>query len=159
MSSAMVKLFEGKTPQKLAERGKSLLFSIATTFKLVSFDKKNDILLKFLMQELYKNSTIRNIYNEIFYQKNIEKLASVFSIMIDNKKIKPIEPVLLAHDFLSPLFFYQMQINLLKIDGKPTSSMVTLFEKHVALFWENNKTKETVECQQIYLPTNQNIGT
>ena len=153
MSSAMVKLFEGKEITQLAKKGKSLLFSIATTFKLVSFDKKNDILLKFLMQELYKNSRIRDIYNEEFYQKNIDKLASVFSIMIDNNTIKPLDPMLLAHDF-----FYQMQINLLKIDGKPTSSMVTLFEKHVALFWENHKTKEMVEEQKIYLPTNQTIG-
>jgi len=111
------------------------------------------------MPELYKNSKIREIYNEEFYQKNINKLASVFSIMIENKKIKPLNPMLLAHDFFSPLFFYQMQINLLKVDGKPTSSMVTLFEKHVALFWENNKIKEMTENQKIYLPTNQNIGT
>ena len=154
----MVKLFEGKEITQLAKKGKSLLFSIATTFKLVSFDKKNDVLLKFLMQELYKNSKIREIYNEEFYQKNIDKLASVFAIMIEDNTIKPLDPMLLAHDFFSPLFFYQMQINLLKIDGKPTSSMVTLFEKHVALFWENHKTKEMVEDQKIYLPTNQNIG-
>ena len=159
ISSAMVKLFEGKETEQLAKKGKSLLFSIATTFKLVSFDKKNDALLRFLMQELYKNSTVRNIYNQEFYQKNVDILASVFTVMIENKKLKPIEPMLLAHEFLSPLFFYQMQISLLKIDEKSTSSMVTLFEKHVALFWENNKTKETIEYQQIYLPTNQNLGT
>ena len=91
------------------------------------------------MQELYKNSTIRNIYNEYFYQNNIDKLSTVFEIMIKEKQIKSHDPLLLAHEFFSPLFFYQKQINLLKIDGKQTSSMVTLFEKHVSMFWENVK--------------------
>ena len=139
MDSAIVKIFDGRSIEDLAQTGKSLLFSIATTFKLVSFDKKNEALFKLLMQELYKNSTIRNTYNEYFYQRNIKKLSSVFFIMMQHEKIKASDPLFLAHEFFSPLFFYQMQVNLLKIDNKSTSSMVTLFEKHVDFFWENNK--------------------
>ncbi|HHS92337.1 MAG TPA: TetR/AcrR family transcriptional regulator, partial [Campylobacterales bacterium] len=56
-SSAIVKIFENKSTEELALKGKSVLFSIATTFKLISFDKKNEALFKLLMQELYKNST------------------------------------------------------------------------------------------------------
>ena len=139
MSSAIVKIFENRTIEDLAQTGKSLLFSIATTFKLISFDKKNEALFKFLMQELYKNSTIRDIYNEHFYQGNVKKLSSIFFIMMQNERIKPADPLFLAHEFFAPLFFYQMQVNLHKIDGKATSSMVTLFEKHVDVFWENNR--------------------
>lgn len=139
ISSEIVKIFEGKSIENLAETGKSLLFSIAAIFKLISFDKKNETLFKFLMQELYKNSTIRDIYNEHFYQGNVKKLSSVFFIMMQNDKIKAADPLFLAHEFFSPLFFYQMQVNLHKIDGKPTSSMVTLFEKHVDSFWKNHK--------------------
>lgn len=138
-SSAIVKIFENKSTEELALKGKSVLFSIATTFKLISFDKKNEALFKLLMQELYKNSTIRNIYNEHFYQANVTKLSSIFFIMMQNNIIKSADPLFLAHEFFSPLFFYQMQVNLLKIDQKSNSSMVTLFEKHVNYFWENNK--------------------
>jgi len=139
MSSAIVKIFENKSTEELAKKGKSVLFSIATTFKLISFDKKNEALFKLLMQELYKNATIRNIYNEHFYQANVKKLSSVFFTMMQNETIKAADPLFLAHEFFSPLFFYQMQVNLLKIDKKSNSSMVTLFEKHVDSFWENNK--------------------
>ena len=144
MDSAVVKLFDKKSIEELADSGKTILRSIATTFKLISFDKKNEALFKLLMQELYKNSTIREIYNEHFYQANVKKLSSIFFVMMQNETIKNNDPLFLAHEFFAPLFFYQMQVNLLKIDGKSNSSMVTLFEKHVDSFWENNRlVKET----------------
>jgi len=139
MTSAVVKIFEDKSVEELASSGKSILFTIATTFKLISFDKKNEALFKLLMQELYKNSTIRDIYNEHFYQANVKKLSSVFFLMMQNDVIKHTDPLFLAHEFFAPLFFYQMQVNLLKIDEKSNSSMVTLFEKHVNYFWDTNK--------------------
>jgi AcrR family transcriptional regulator len=139
MTSAVVKIFENKSIDELANSGKTVLRSIATTFKLISFDKKNEALFKLLMQELYKNATIRDIYNEHFYQANVKKLSSIFFLMMQNETIKHADPLFLAHEFFSPLFFYQMQVNLLKIDKKSNSSMVTLFEKHVDSFWENNK--------------------
>jgi len=139
MGSAIVKIFGDRDIETLAKRGKSLLFSIGTTFKLISFDKKNEALFKLLMQELYKNSKVRTTYNEYFYQDNVNKLATVFDIMIQNGQIKSGDSMVLAHEFFSPLFFYQMQVNLLKIDDKPTSSLVTMFEKHVDEFWSNIK--------------------
>jgi len=137
--SAIVKIFENKSTEELALKGKSVLFSIATTFKIISFDKKNEALFKLLMQELYKNSRIRTIYKEQFYHMNVTKLSSIFSIMMEKSLIKSGDPLFLAHEFFSPLFFYQMQINLLKIDQKANASMVTLFEKHVKYFWEMNR--------------------
>lgn len=137
--SAIVKIFENKSTEELALKGKSVLFSIATTFKIISFDKKNEALFKLLMQELYKNSKIRTIYKEQFYRINVSKLSSIFSIMMEKSLIKSGDPLFLAHEFFSPLFFYQMQINLLKIDQKANASMVTLFEKHVKYFWEMNR--------------------
>ena len=128
MESAIVKLFDKKSIEELAESGKTILRSIATTFKLISFDKKNEALFKLLMQELYKNRAIREIYSEHFYQANIKKLSSIFFIMMQNETIKHNDPLFLAHEFFAPLFFYQMQVNLLKIDGKSNSSMVTLLK-------------------------------
>ncbi len=138
-SSSIVTLFDNKDASELHKEGKSLLSSIGTTFKLLSFDKQNEALFKLLMQEIFKNERIREIYNEYFYQENVKKLSSIFFSMMQEDIIKSSDPLLLANEFFSPLFFYQMQISLLKLDNKSTSSAVSLFEKHVEFFWNNIK--------------------
>lgn len=138
-SSAIVQLFADKEPQMLHKQGKSLLMSIATTFKLIGFDGQNEALFKLLMQEIYRNERIREIYNEHFYQENVKKLSGIFFSMMQEEMIKSQDPLLLANEFFSPLFFYQMQVSLLKLDKKSTSSVVSMFEKHVDLFWDNIK--------------------
>ncbi len=138
-SSAIVTLFDNKDSSVLHKEGKSLLMGIATTFKLLSFDGQNEALFKLLMQELFRNERIREIYNEHFYQENVKKLSGIFFAMMQDDMIKSSDPLLLANEFFSPLFFYQMQVSLLKLDKKSTSSIVSLFEKHVELFWDNLK--------------------
>jgi len=138
-SSAIVTLFEGKESQELHKQGKSLLASIATTFKLIGFDGQNEALYKLLMQEIFRNEKIREIYNEYFYQENVKKLSALFFNMMQDDIIKSSDPLLLANEFFSPLFFYQMQVTLLKLDKKSTSSVVSLFEKHVDIFWDSIK--------------------
>ena len=138
-SSAIVTLFDDKDAQELHKQGKALLASIATTFKLIGFDSKNEALLKLLMQEIYRNERIREIYNEHFYQENVKKLSGIFFSMMQEEKIKSSDPLLLANEFFSPLFFYQMQVSLLKLDKKSTSSVISMFEKHVDFFWDNIK--------------------
>lgn len=138
-SSAIVTIFNDKEPSELHKQGKSLLMSIATTFKLIGFDGQNEALLKLLMQEIYRNERIREIYNEYFYQENVKKLSSIFFMMMQEELIQSSDPLLLANEFFSPLFFYQMQVSLLKLDKKSTSSVVSMFEKHVDFFWENIK--------------------
>ena len=139
MSSAIVTIFEEKEPGELYKRGKGLLMNIATTFKLLSFDGKNEALFRLMMQEMYKNTDVRDLYHEYFYQQNIKKLSSVFFLMMQDEMIRSFDPLLLANEFLSPLFFYQTQVVLLKLDGKSTSAAVTLFEKHVDHFWDTIK--------------------
>lgn len=138
-SSAIVTLFADKESSELHKQGKSLLMSIATTFKLIGFDGPNEALLKLLMQEIYRNERIREIYNEYFYQENVKKLSGIFFAMMQDEMIKSSDPLLLANEFFSSLFFYQMQVSLLKLDKKSTSSVVSLFEKHVDYFWDNIK--------------------
>ena len=138
-SSAIVTLFDDKEAQELHKQGKSLLMNLATTFKLIGFDSQNEALFKLLMQEIYRNERIREIYNEHFYQENVKKLSGFFFAMMQDGMIKSSDPLLLANEFFSPLFFYQMQVSLLKLDKKSTSSVVSLFEKHVDFFWDNIK--------------------
>ncbi len=141
-SSAIVTLFDGKDAQELHKQGKALLASIATTFKLLSFDGQNEALYKLLMQEIFRNESIREIYNEHFYQENVKKLSGIFFGMMQEEIIKSSDPLLLANEFFSPLFFYQMQVSLLKLDKKSTSSVVSMFEKHVDYFWDNIKVEK-----------------
>jgi AcrR family transcriptional regulator len=141
-SSAIVTLFDNKDASELHKEGKSLLMGIATTFKLLSFDGQNEALFKLLMQEIYRNERIREIYNEHFYQENVKKLSGIFFGMMQDDMIKSSDPLLLANEFFSPLFFYQMQVSLLKLDKKSTSSVVSLFEKHVEHFWDNIKVEK-----------------
>ncbi len=138
-SSAIVTIFDNKDTSELHKERKALLMSIATTFKLLSFDGQNEGLYKLLMQEIFRNDRIREIYNEHFYQENVKKLSGIFFGMMQEEIIKSSDPLLLANEFFSPLFFYQMQITLLKLDNKSTSSVVSLFEKHVEYFWDNIK--------------------
>ena len=145
MSSAIVTIFEEKEPAELYKRGKSLLANIATTFKLLSFDSKNEALFKLMMQEMYKNSDIRDLYHEYFYQQNIKKLSAVFFMMMQEEMIRSYDPLMLANEFLSPLFFYQTQVVLLKLDDKSTSSAVLLFEKHIEYFWNAIRAVDTEE--------------
>jgi AcrR family transcriptional regulator len=137
MSSAIVTIFEEKQSEELYKRGKALLANIATTFKLLSFDGKNEALFKLMMQEMYKNGEIRDLYHEYFYQQNIKKLSSALFLMMQDDMIRSYDPLMLANEFLSPLFFYQTQVILLKLDQKSTSAAVTLFEKHVDYFWDS----------------------
>ncbi len=138
-SSAIVHLFDDKEPQEAAKSGKALLAGIATKFKLLSFDGQNEALFKLLMQEIFRNERVREIYNEYFYQENVKKLSSYLFMMMQEETIKSSDPLLLANEFFSPLFFYQMQVSLLKMDKKSTSSVVSLFEKHVEFFWDSVK--------------------
>ncbi len=138
-SSAIVTLFDNRDSQQPKNQGKALLASIATTFKLIGFDGQNEALYKLLMQEIFRNERIREIYNEHFYQENVKKLSGHFFSMMQEELIKSSDPLLLANEFFSPLFFYQMQVTLLKLDKKSTSSVVSMFEKHVDFFWDNIK--------------------
>ena len=138
-TSAIVTLFDNRDATEPKNQGKALLASIGTTFKLLGFDGQNEALYKLLMQEIFRNERIREIYNEHFYQENVKKLSGLFFGMMQEELIKSSDPLLLANEFFSPLFFYQMQVSLLKLDKKSTSSVVSMFEKHVDFFWDNIK--------------------
>lgn len=121
------------------KQGKSLLHSISNKFKLISFDNQNDSLFRLMMQELFSNGKIRDIYNESLFQENVKKLSGLLFMMMQEEMIRSSDPLMLAHEFFAPLFFYQMQVSLLKVDKKSTSAIVSLFEKHVDFFWDSIK--------------------
>ncbi len=140
--SALVHIFDKDLD---AKKGKQLLAKIATTFKLISFDPHNEALFLLVMQELFRNEKVRDLYYEHFYQRNVKRLSSYLFEMMQEEMIQPSDPLLLANEFFAPLFFYQMQVMLLKLDHKSTSVAVTMFEKHVDLFWSSVKIDKSLQ--------------
>ena len=140
--SHLINIFEDKEPKELYKKGKALLKQISNMFKLITFDSKTDILFRFMMQELFNNEKIRVFYNEEFYQNNVKKLSVIFFLMMQDEMIEHTDPLLLANEFFSPLFFYQLQIVRLKTDNKSTAAAATLFEKHTDFFWDRIKIKK-----------------
>ncbi len=138
-NSHLINIFEDKEPKELYKKGRLLLKNIANMFKLISYDTKTDLLFRFMMQELFNNEKLRYFYNEEFYQKSVKKLSAIFFMMMQEEMIIHTDPLLLANEFFSPLFFYQLQIVRLKADKKSTSVAATLFEKHVEFFWDRIK--------------------
>ncbi len=141
-NSHLINIFEDKEPKELYKKGKVLLKQISNMFKLITFDTKTDVLFRFMMQELFNNERIRVFYNEEFYQKNVKKLSVIFFMMMQDEMIEHSDPLLLANEFFSPLFFYQLQIVRLKIDNKSTAAASTLFEKHTDFFWDRIRVKK-----------------
>jgi AcrR family transcriptional regulator len=140
--SNLINIFEDKEPKDLYKKGRLLLKNISNMFKPISYDTKTDLLFRFMMQELFNNERLREFYNEEFYQKNVKKLSAIFFMMMQEEMIVSTDPLLLANEFFSPLFFYQLQIVRLKADQKSTSATATLFEKHVEFFWDRVKFKD-----------------
>lgn len=138
-STTLSDLFDKYDEESLIAKNKLFLSEFCTLFKLISFDNKNEKIFKIMMIELFQNESVRNSFNEHFYQQNLKKLSQVFFLFMQNGLIRSSDPLLLANEFLSPLFFYQMQIILLKTDNKSTAVMTAMFEKHGDFFWESIK--------------------
>jgi len=140
--SDMINLLGDKDPKEYYKKGKAVLKKISGMFKLMSYDRKHDLLFRFMMQELFNNEKIAHFYNEEFYQKNVKKLSTIFFLMMQDEMIEPTDPLLLSSEFFAPLFFYQLQIIRLKAENRSTSAAATLFEKHTDFFWDKIKVKD-----------------
>jgi AcrR family transcriptional regulator len=139
-TSSLNQLYEKYDEESLIAKNKLFLSEFVTLFKLISFDAKNEKVFKIMLIELFQNESVRNGFNEHFYQENLKKLSQIFFLFMQNGLIRSGDPLLLANEFLAPLFFYQMQIVLLKTDKKSTSAMSVMFEKHSDFFWDSIKT-------------------
>ncbi len=137
LSSSSLSLANDKRPlDELAKKGKNFLREFATSFKLLSYDNTSEKFFRFMMIELMQNKKIRDIFLNDFHQAHLKTLSQAFFIMMQEGMIHSSDPMLMAREFLAPLFFYRMQTTLLRIDGIKTTTEATLFEKHIEFFWE-----------------------
>ena len=117
--------------------GKTFLKRFITEYKLSTFDKQSEALFRILMIELFQNSSIREKFLKEYHEKNIKYLSAAFFSMMHNGLIRSGDPILLANEFLSPLFYIRVQVTLLRLDSLSTTSLSSNFEKHVEFFWES----------------------
>ncbi|MDF1879379.1 TetR/AcrR family transcriptional regulator [Sulfurimonas sp. SAG-AH-194-C20] len=123
----------------LATRGKPFLQKFALQHKMLTFDKMNENMFRLLMIELMQNKELREQFRTEFHDKNIKVLSEGLFIMMQNSLIRSSDPMLVAYEFLSTLFYIRLQITLMHFDSLPTNSLSTHFEKHVDFFWESIK--------------------
>ena len=125
--------------KELALRGKPFLSKFAMQYKMLTFDKTNENMFRLLMIELMQNRDLREQFQSEFHAKNIKLLSEGFFIMMQSSMIKSSDPMLIAYEFISTLFYIRLQVMLLRFDTLSTNSLATQFEKHVDFFWESIK--------------------
>ncbi|MCW8895196.1 TetR/AcrR family transcriptional regulator [Sulfurimonas sp.] len=120
-----------------ALKGKAFLQKFAMQYKLLTFDKNNENMFRLLMIELFANKELREQFMDEFHTQNIKMLSEAFFIMMQNNLIRSSDPMMVAYEFLSTLFYIRLQITLMRFDNSSTTGMSTQFEKHVEFFWES----------------------
>ncbi len=119
--------------------GKVFIHKFAMQYKLLTFDKASEKMFRLLMIELLQNEGLREQFMSEFHNKNIKMLSEGFFIMMQNSLIRSGDPMIMAYEFISTLFYIRLQVTLLRFDAKSTDTLATQFEKHVDFFWESIK--------------------
>ena len=125
--------------QSEAKKGKAFLSRFATSYKLITFDQNSERMFRLLLIELFSNEALRKRFIEEFHNKNIKLLSEAFFVMMQEGLIRSNDPMLIAYEFLSSLFYIRFHITLLRFDKKSTNHLATQIEKHVDFFWEGIK--------------------
>jgi len=123
----------------MALKGKAYLSKFTMQYKLLTFDKSNENMFRLLMIELLQNRELREQFMTDFHDKNVKELSGGFFIMMQNDLIRSGDPMTIAYEFLSTLFYIRLQVTLLRFDNNSTNHLSTMFEKHVDFFWESIK--------------------
>ncbi|PNV83505.1 MAG: TetR/AcrR family transcriptional regulator [Sulfurimonas sp.] len=130
---------ENRDIKESALKGKVFLQKFTMQYKLLTFDKNNENMFRLLMIELFQNKELREQFMNEFHNENIKMLSEAFFVMMQNSLIRSADPMMVAYEFISTLFYIRLQITLLRFDSTPTTTLSTQFEKHVEFFWESIK--------------------
>ena len=123
--------------KELATRGKPFLQKYTMQYKMLTFDKSSESMFRLLMIELLQNRELRKQFMNEYHLKNIKVLSEGFFIMMQNSLIRSSDPMLIAYEFLSTLFYIRLQVTLMRFGALSTNSLSTQFERHVEFFWES----------------------
>lgn len=122
-----------------ALNGKAFISKFAQQYKLLTFDKNSEKMFRLLMIEILQNKELREQFMDEFHDKNIKILSEGFFSMMQNSLVRSGDPMIMAYEFISTLFYIRLQVTLLRFDSKSTDMLSTQFEKHVDYFWESIK--------------------
>jgi len=125
--------------KETALKGKAYLNKFTMQYKLLTFDKSNENMFRLLMIELLQNKELREQFMTSFHDRNVKELSEGFFIMMQNNLIRSADPMTIAYEFISTLFYIRLQVTLLRFDNNSTNHLATMFEKHVDFFWESIK--------------------
>ncbi|MCF6330539.1 MAG: TetR/AcrR family transcriptional regulator [Sulfurimonas sp.] len=131
--------FDDEEIKQNALKGKAFISKFAQQYKLLTFDKNSEKMFRLLMIELLQNRELREQFMSEFHDKNVKILAEGFFIMMQNSLVRSGDPMIMAYEFISTLFYIRLQVTLLRFDSKSTDMLSTQFEKHVDYFWESIK--------------------
>lgn len=94
---------------------------------------------KIVIMEMFCDKNARDIIeSEIFVQAR-KLLGEIFQLMIIKKLIKPLNPQLLANEFLAPLVFVNLE-HLIASEGKKDKDYFKeQIENHIDFFWNSIK--------------------
>ncbi len=76
-------------------------------FKFQVTDEWMVLFRKLLTVEQYKNPEMGKIFREIWIDAPLEKLSSMFSVLIEQGYVKKVNPKVLATDIYAPFFMYR----------------------------------------------------
>ncbi len=125
--------------KELALRGKPFLQKFTMQYKMLTFDKNSENMFRLLMIELMQSQELREQFMSEFHDKSVKVLSEGFFLMMQNGLIRSADPMLMAYEFISTLFYIRLQVTVLRFDSKSTNALSTQFEKHVDFFWESNR--------------------
>lgn len=91
---------------------------------------------RILQVEQFREPLAREIILKDFFQTTIDFLEIVFSKLIELKRIRPLNPRLLAIEYQYTAFSLLAEYNILKFDKKDTSEVEKKLDQHIEFFLE-----------------------
>lgn len=105
-------------------------------FKKYMEDEQGQKLWRILQVEQYRSPLAREIILKNLFETTIDFLEIVFSKFIDQGKIRPFDPKMLAIEYQYPVFSLLTEYNILKYDEKDTTEVETKLDNHISFFLE-----------------------
>lgn len=103
-------------------------------FKRYMENESNQKMWRVLQIEQFREQKARDIIREELFEKTIQFLEVVFSKLMELKKIKEMDPRLLAVEYQYPSFSLLAEYNILKFDGRDTSEVEKRLDQHIDFF-------------------------
>ncbi|PMC37472.1 TetR/AcrR family transcriptional regulator [Bacillus sp. UMB0899] len=105
-------------------------------FKKYMENENGQKMWRILQVEQYRSPLAREIILNDLFKTTIQFLEIVFTKLIHMKKIRPLDPKMLAIEYQYPVFSLLTEYNILIFDGKDTSEVESLLDQHIAFFLE-----------------------